>query len=63
MNINGPGHIAAAAAASFFKGQELSNEESKDAKEKRRLAKNRYLTGKNIEEADKTQQAEKGFLA
>lgn len=63
MNINGPGQIAAAAAASFFKGQELSNEESKDAKDKRRLAKNRYMTEKTREETNKTQQSEKGYLA
>lgn len=65
MNINFTGQIhAAQAAGSFFKGQELSNEESSEAKDKKRALRQKLISERATQNSNKANKAEgKNFLA
>ena len=65
MNMNIPGQIGAAgAAASFFKGQDLSNEESSEARDKKRALRQKLISKKTTQNAEKANKPDgKNFLA
>ena len=64
MNMTGPGSLQAAAAASFFKGQDADVDSTK-AREDRRKAYLSYITKKSKQNAEKASEPEstKGFMA
>ncbi len=61
-NMNIPA-LNAAAAASFHKSQEVANEQSTEARDKKRLAREMALKIQAANEDNKTQGTKKGFLA
>lgn len=65
MNINFSGQVnAASAAGSFFKGQELSNDESSEAKDKKRALRQKLISQKATNDTNKANKPEgKNFLA